>query len=316
MAYFEPEIVSSKWKNIDISVDLITIRKYHEASSLYFAIAKKNGLKPEEYVVQVSIKHLSSNPGAYDDFKELEQLAGQHFHNMLFLTHSLIHFEWENYQLDNLNEEDVRKVGSNIKLPLNLAETVKDLVTELMHLNTIKTQRTDKISIQLNHSSVDIKTKKCSSIYINNSEAVIAFIEAVIEEKFIHLKTNYGFYLRMFSPTISTPSAEALELLYNQLPNVGFAPSNAIHLFKNQVVNKLLNYLNGENVVTGLPQKLNKKQGQIIYYMLSLFNIVEERHELTHSTGYLKAKYIRCILEAPETNSRSVKFPELKIQPE
>lgn len=312
---------------VEGNVDLGLISKYHNAVQVEIDQNERKNINEYDVAIDLIIRTIKREESeeyhyAYD-YLDIDEtlLPENHSINLLYLVHSLIRWEWVVYNEDildsNKNKDYYNEEPGKYDLAKGLKQDLQDLI---LLMDAQRDVKPEDIKITL---SVPVKTlsgKFPSKLEIKTSQGHI--IWELVNAKFNEVRNNYGFYMPQVFNSMKEPIYQRLVELHSELTDYNFQPEKALNLFRKLVVEKVLAYLNGENI-SKTPEKedVTTEQARIIYTLLAVFNLLSTKDHIDkHITERSRTKYIRSIIQSPRNNrihsyrQTSKIFPELKLQ--
>ena len=311
---------------VEGKVNLELIAKYHDAVQAEIDQNEQSNINEYEVAIDINIRTIKGEDSeeyhyAYDylDIDEI-LLPENHSTNLLYLVHSLIRWEWAVYNEDVLDNDEKKGFFSEEPGKYDLSKGFKqDLHNLILLMDAEKKLDPKDVRITLAITIKTLKGKSKSNLNITTSQGHI--IQELVKAKFYELRNNYHPYMPIVFNRLKEPKYHDLVELHSKLPEYDFQPDKALNLFRKLVVEKILAYLNGENI-SKTPEKedVTTEQARIIYPLLAAFNLLSTKDHIDkHITERSRAKYIRSIIQSPRNNrinsysKTSKNFPELKL---
>lgn len=303
-------------KEISVEASLKTIIKHHAASKIFINIGS-----PEKYIKCIKIYILPVNEStifpayAYNTIvdKTFPQSADKSIHqnNILAMVQNLIELEW-NFVMESRQRIELSASSENI----NMSENALYILNDLNRLLEIKKKFILGTEIRINPkltSTVENKKPKLITdlqiLVDGNQQEKRQIIDLLITNRIQELSSPHFSFL---SVQLSISQKLTQRKVRNLINSVTFHQSieDLTHLFKKRVCNLVWHYMRTEMGWKGKKKTLDENQGEFIYTILLLFNLMRPEDLIRHHSPRDKANYIWSFFKT-DPKYKDVKFPEI-----
>jgi len=295
-------------KRVRVYADLPTIIKYHPASAIYL-----NEVTQKEYFKYIYLKPLlkKSKPlgevtAVHAFNNELEfDTESPHSNNLLVMVKNLIEVEWQYHQVHLSILESPVAVEST-----RLLNELKNLFKMLEEVGKTKfNDETTGINKKERKLKGDSFKGNLNLVHLESQEE-LDIIELLIQNRQRKLndpQTHSLPYHSIEYPTNTNTVEVALKLM--QAP---FKRQRMQKAFLKLVIEKIHAYFIGE-IEPDRDDKIEipKDEGVLIFFILSVFNLLDHQVEMNNATSRDQAVYVRSLLRSPESEEQ-IKFTNVK----
>jgi len=304
-------------REIRVPADLKTIVKYHPASEVFMNDKNALGYLQRIKIYILPIDESTAYPAyAYNDIvdKTFPDFAdkSKHQNNILAMVGNLIELEWNFVIESRMRVQVLNSIDEEINISEHALSTLQSL-NSLLEIKHSLIQGTEiiinpKMSISPQNSKNSLMKNLQIKISANLSEKT-QIINLLIKNRIDELNNPLYTFLNF---NFSSQRNVSLNNIQRLIKQISFTKTfeDLEYLFKKRVSHLLLFYMRVEMGWHNKKEKLTEAQGEFIYTVLLLFNLMKPEALIGHHNPRKKTNYVWTFFKN-DAKYKDVKFPQI-----